>query len=364
MMGFDFGALGRTLRAMTGFIAAGILVFGMSWLLSLFLDSVVVTALAGLMFMIPVWLMQYLANWYFEIENPAFFHAIAVGLMTVAGAIGVALGTLHFLRTDHERTESTLERNLSRKTASVSLSLREQKTIGHLRALLWKDFQLVKLPLLFGTGALLVPYAVCAATAHFADSVWAAFRTAALVSIALGGLIFPFWSGHIVSTEYLSKASCFLGVLPVPRTKAVVSKLILTLMPAAAISALNLILLLAFNSSMDGTVIFDHNLKWEDVSQVPFIVMGYALMNGGIMGFSLSWLLSARYKRPAVAIVSGIMMTPLSVGLWAALSSYCIDAAFDVTPVQFTYAYTCTVISIGLGIILTSWRVSKEAMDE
>ena len=357
-MDFDAAALRWTFKAMSGYVALGILVFGMSWLLSLFFDSVVVTALAGLMFLIPACMAQLAANWYFEIENPAFFHWSAVVLMTATGAAGVAIGTMRFLRVGGAVTESLPRRKAIEQAFAVPASLKDQKPAGHLRVLLWKDLRLIKTPLLVGLAAMLLPYAVCAAAAHALDSVWIGFRTAAFASIALGGLVFPFWSGHMTSAEYVSKATWFLSTLPVPRVKALVSKLAFTLLPVSAISALNLILLLAVDSSVAGSVKFDHSLTWEAMTRAPFIIMGFALTNGAVMGFSLSWFLSTYYARPTVAIVLGILMTPLSVGLWAALSGYCAETARGLSPVQFSYAYTCIMATAGLGLILVGYTVS------
>lgn len=363
-MGFDATALRWTFKAMSGFAASGILVFGISWLFSLFLDSVVVTALASLMFLIPVCAAQLVANWYFEIENPAFFHWSTVSLMITTGAAGVAIGTMRFLRVGGACTESLPRRRAIEEADDVPASLKGQKQAGPLRALLWKDFRLIKTPFLVGIGAMWLPYAVCAATAYALDSVWIGFRTAAFASIVLGGLVFPFWSGHLVSTEYVSKACWFLSILPVPRVKALVSKLVLALLPVLAVSALNLVLLLAVDSRVAGSAKFDYSLTWEAIARAPFIIMGFAMTSGAFMGFSLSWFLSAYYARPAVAVVLGILMTPLSIGLWAALSGYCLETPSGLSPVQFSCVYTCIAATGGLGLILASYKVSMATKEQ
>ena len=360
VMGFTAEDMWWTFRAMLSYVASGILVFGMSWFLSLFLDSVVVTALAGLMFLIPACMAQLVANWYFEIDNPAFFHWSAALFMTATGIAGVVMGTMRFLCIGDTFSDSFSHRNAKEQVMAVPVSLKNQKQAGTLRALLWKDLQLIKTPLLVGFAAMLLPYAVCGVAAHGLESVWDGFRVATLVSILLGGLIFPFWSTHITSADYVSKACWFLSSLPVPRLQALLSKLTFTLLPVSIICAINLMWLLTLEGLIAGSVKFDHTLTWEAMTlHAPFIIMGFALTNGTIMGFSLAWYLSTHYARPAVAIAVGILMTPLSIGLWVALSSYCAETAYAfLSPVHFSYTYTFLVVLVGLGLILGSFRVS------
>ncbi len=362
-MGFEADAIGRTLKAMAGYIAAGILVFGISWLLSRSSDSVVLTALAGLASLLPVCVLQFAANWHFEVENPAFFGSTSIFLMTATGAAGVTLGTARFLRKGCASTKAEKQPKEARRTRAKVLELHSQRTAARSTVLIWKDFRLFRSILAVGSAEILAPYIVSGAVAYVLGSFWEVFRTAAVVSSVLGGIVFPFWSAHIVSTERLARTHRFLATLPVPRAKAVFARLLLVLLPVAALCALNATILLACNSRVPGSPAMNDLLTWEQLPQIPFLIMGFALTNGSCLGFAASWLLATRRIRPAIAIVSGLVMTPLSIGFWAALSGYLADAAV-ITPLQFARTYSCGAVIVAGAMALLGCRDAIHQADD
>ena len=152
-----------------------------------------------------------------------------------------------------------------KRQTDLPVFLNNREAAGPLRALLWKDLRLIRMPLLLGGAVLLMPYAVCAAAIPVLDSLSSAFRSTGLISIALGGLVFPFWSGHLASTEHVSRTARFLSSLPAPRHKVALSKLLLTLSPVTAISAANLMLLLTVDRAVPGSLGFGPNLTWKNL---------------------------------------------------------------------------------------------------
>ncbi len=87
--------------------------------------------------------------------------------------------------------------------------------------MVWKDYRLAKTSLLIGLCVLALPYIGVLFSASIQGNLLASFRIASMISIALGVLIFPFWSGQMMSAESASGASAFLGTLCAESAKAI-----------------------------------------------------------------------------------------------------------------------------------------------
>ncbi|MBN2562470.1 MAG: ABC transporter permease [Phycisphaerae bacterium] len=352
-MGYEWGVLLLSLQAMLGYVASGVLAFGAAWLLSLFMNTTMGAAFAGLMLLAPVCACQLLANSYLGIDNPMFFHWIAVVFMVVAGASGVAAGTAVYLR--HGGTPGAVRAGVlaslrGAAARSSSPALIGTKRVGPFRALLWKDYRVMKGALLIGVAAVCLPYVVALALPGGSQEMLGHLRGASLIAIALGAVIFTFWSGQVMAADAGSGAVQFVSRLPAPAPKRLHSKLAVSLVPALVLAGVNLAVLIIANNLMSGEVRFDGTLTWQGLSDAPFVSMGLALTNGTVAGFSVAWFVSARYSRPAVAIVLGVLATPVYIGLWAGLSALCAEAGDGLSPLGFAGAFGVgtSVIAVAL----------------
>ena len=356
-MGYEWDTLQLVLEGMTGYVASSVMAFGGAWFLSLFLGTAIGAAFAGLMLLIPVYTAQFCVNWYFNLDNPMFFHWGMVVFMLAAAILSIAAGAAIFLRLGVTTEEAGLRIAFPwrKDTSQPAAGLRA--LIGHRRAtpvhaLLWKDFRLIKSSSLIGLAVIALPYVIAAAGPRAPEAASSFYRTASLVSIALSALIFTFWSGHIMSAENASGSIAFLSYLPVPVVKGLASKLAVTFIPMCVLAAANLILLLAASNAIPGAVRFDRAFTWDAWGNSPFIIMGLALTNGTLMAFSLAWFLSAHYRRPALAIILGLLAVPLSMAIWAALNTYCRENAEALSPLQFTCLYSAGNVVLVLTLLM------------
>ena len=342
-MGFEWHALGMTLAALSGFIASGIFVFGVAWFLSFFLQSAVGAAFAGLLALVPVYLVQAAARWYFASESPIFLSWPAVAFMTITGAMGVACGALLYIRFGvgvNEALAALLPKRVLSLAAKADGLGTERTPAGGFHALLWKDYRIVRLSLALGLCVVVFPYGVAAVASALNGEVAAYTRGGALASIALSVMVFAFWSGVQMAHENATGANRFLASLPIPWLKAQWSKVGIALVPAALVGALNVGILLIAHNAADQDLRFDAAFSWSMWNDAPFIVMGLALANGGALAFGLSWFASAYYRRPALAIVLGILAGPVTIGLWAAGSTWCSALDHGISPVAFSCAFS------------------------
>ncbi|MFA6242271.1 MAG: hypothetical protein WC655_15155 [Candidatus Hydrogenedentales bacterium] len=343
-MGYGWDTLLLVLEAMLGYIASGVMAFGVAWYLSLFMGSPVGAAFAGLMTLMPVYAAQFLANDWFDIENPMFFHPVTVAAMFALGIAGVAGGCLRYSRfggaPNSPRLNISLPWRRDSRRADVATAwsladLGEQRT-GPFRALLWKDIQLLRTSFKVAFVVLALPYLV--ALASHGDL--GALRTASVISIALSVLIFSFWSGHIMSAETGSRTGDFLAALPATRLNVLRARLAVVLTPMLGVTALNLLVLFATNHAIPGAIRFGADLTWTAWTNAPHLVMGLGLANGAALGFAVAWFLSACYQRPAVAIVAGVMTALVGLAFWAALAMAGMVSADGLTPVPFVYLFS------------------------
>lgn len=350
-MRYGWEDFGFALKAMAGYQGLSLLAFGAAWILSFYLNTAVGSAFAGLTALAPVCMGQFLINWYFQIDNPAFFHPAVVVAMFLSGAFAVAGGCLLFVRFGAATEETRVKRSLglqryAPETSATAAFHPGRGKAGEFAALLWKDFRLIKAPLLIGMGLVALPYLIVAA-----GEDWLAHaRTASVISIALGGVVFAFWSGHIMTAESQSRTDEFLAYLPASRVKVLASRLAVAFLPMALIAAVNLGVLIAANNAMPGEVRFDPDVTWESLMKAPHIIMGLPLSNGAVLAFGLAWFTSAYYRRPAVAIVLGALAAPLGVGLWVALSSYSVDLGFQ-SPFRFACLFSSAMLTLSATLI-------------
>lgn len=353
-MGLEWHALGMVAVAMTGFIASGLFVFGISWLLSFFLNSAVGAAFAGLMALVPVYLAQAAARWYFATESPIFLSWTAVLFMTVTGVAGILGGTMLYVRFGLNANEAISALIPPRVRAMVTPPETFDTSVprgGAFEALVWKDYRIVRLSIALGLFVVLFPYGVAVAASVLNGEPAASLRGGALASLGLSVLVFAFWSGVQMAHENAIGARRFLAALPIPWLKAQWSKVGIALVPAAVVGAMNVGILLIAHNAANQDLRFDAAFSWSMWNDAPFVVMGLALANGGALAFGLSWFASAYYRRPALAIVLGILAGPVTIGLWAAGSTWCSGLDHGISPVAFSCTFTLLMAAAIAAII-------------
>ena len=90
----------------------------------------------------------------------------------------------------------------------------------------------------------------------------------------------------------------------------------------------------------------------------PFLVMGLSLANDAVIGFAVAWFLSARFARPAAAIVTGVMAAFVGLALWAALSSYCAERDHGPSPLRYALICGAGVITAASVLVIAGCRAA------
>lgn len=351
-MGVEWSTLKLVLEGMMGYAASGAMAFGVSWVLSLKMASPVGAALAGLISLMPVYALQFAANEHYEIQNPMFFHPIALALMTCACLATVGSGGIAYIRIGGISQSRTRRR--WRRAPSVAWEFGELQTpkAAPFHALLWKDAALLKTSFRVGLAIVAAPYLAVLTSPDKAT----ALRGASIVAAALLALVASFWSGHLMSAESASRTGEFLAHLPARRSTRMVARLTVLLTPVSAMSLLNLGILLTANSAIPGSLRLGADFTWTHWQNAPYLIMGMCLANAGLVGCSLSWLVSAKYRRPAMAIVVGVMTAFSGLAVFGALSSLCVASPGVLTPIGFIACYTAGSLAVssllfGLGSV-------------
>ncbi|MBX7258363.1 MAG: ABC-2 transporter permease [Candidatus Hydrogenedentes bacterium] len=345
-MGVEWSTLKLVLEGMVGYAASGAMAFGVSWALSLKMASPVGAALAGLVSLMPVYLLQIAANEHFGIENPMFFHPIALVLMTCACFAGVGSGGIAYIRTGGVPQTETRRRWQRARTVAWELGELQTPKAASFHALLWKDAALLSTSFRVGVAVVAAPYLVVLTSPDKAT----VFRGASLVAAALLALVASFWSGHLMSAESTSRTGESLAYLPARRSTRIFARLSVLLTPVSTMSLLNLGILLTANSAIPGSIRLGANFTWTNWQNAPYLIIGMCLANAGLVGCSLSWLVSAKYRRPAMAIVVGVMTAFSGMAVFGALSSLCVASPDILTPTGFVACYTAG--SLGISSLL------------
>jgi ABC-type transport system involved in multi-copper enzyme maturation permease subunit len=191
-------------------------------------------------------------------------------------------------------------------------------------ALLWKDYRLNRGVLLLGAALLLGPYAVVFPVALYGHwpswppaAEWSALlRAASFFSVALSQLTLAVLAGNSIASERADRSAEFLACLPPSRLEILASKLLLALLAAGAVWAVNLsvatLVVPALGAPPDN--------PWDQVAPRPMLAAGTVLV------FGASWLGSAVLNSPASATILGIVVAavggPLLVqAAWALFAS-------------------------------------------
>ena len=178
--------------------------------------------------------------------------------------------------------------------------------------LIWKEYRLNRLILIVGAVLLLLPYAhsprCCSGGSGDVGAeprphgAWRCLL-AAILAWLLSELTVALLGGNVIAGERADRSAEFLGYLPISRTKALASKLTLSLLTIAVIWVPNLaVLLWAFVGLREVTQVRVN----FDVAQMVF----FAAVTGAVL-FSVSWLLSSILESPTFSVSSGVITPAL-----------------------------------------------------
>jgi ABC-type transport system involved in multi-copper enzyme maturation permease subunit len=182
-------------------------------------------------------------------------------------------------------------------------------------ALLWKDYRLNRGVLLLGIALLLGPYAAVFPLALYGHwpslppvGEWSALLLAAsFFSLGLSQLTLALLGGNSIAAERADRSAEFLAYLPPSRLQILASKLLLALLAAGAIWAVNLsvteLLVPALGEALDSS--------WDKVAPRSMLTAGTVLV------FGASWLGSAVLNSPASATSLGIAVAAVGGPLLA-----------------------------------------------
>jgi ABC-type Na+ efflux pump permease subunit len=190
--------------------------------------------------------------------------------------------------------------------------------------LLWKDYRLNRGVLLLGVTLLLGPYAAVGAGALYGPwpswpsvADWSArLLDASFFSLALSPLTLAVLAGNSIASERADRSAEFLACLPPSRLEILASKLLLTLLAAGAIWAVNLSVASLLVPTLGGPP----DNPWDKLAPRSMLAAGTVLV------FGASWLGSAVLNSPASATILGLAVGlvggPLLVqAAWALLGS-------------------------------------------
>jgi ABC-type transport system involved in multi-copper enzyme maturation permease subunit len=357
-MGIDTDTQFRVLQAMLPFATAGLMAFGSAWLASYFVPSAVGAAFVGIIAVLPAYPLHLCYAHFAGLERTAGDTGGMALVMFVLGTTAAA--TAAWLFTSQHVQQRCLKKAPDGATAREFAANMEAFT--PFRAVVWKDYRLMKIPVGLGLVLLVLPSGIGCASFLF-SAEWPSYLAgASVISMAIGALVMPFWAAQIMSGEHTAQTFQFLAYLPIPLRDIAKSRLCIALGPALLATGFSVGTLLVAQHAMQGKPAFDAAFTWDDWIGNGFIVMGLGLANASLIAFAVSWLLAAHYLRPTLAIVAGIIMVPLSITAWGATSTMFMESGSH-TPLLFVLLFTaCAAIFQSLTLAGGVALLSKKRM--
>lgn len=282
---------------------------------------------------------------------------------TLVGIVGVALGSRLYLAGDAEssglpthRATSAGEQFPHRFSALASTSP-WNRTTGF-RALLWKDWHMIKTVLLSGGFVLVTPYLYASFILLTSGAGLHAFARASTQSLWLSCIVFPLWGGYLVSTERATGTDHFLGSMPVASLRIGASRLLTTFLPAvivfiATIGASIALHQQAFKPSPVETspVGFLH-MTWSVlIFQPDSLLFGLPAYGAPLVCYGVSWLGSNALDKPFLGVVFGAATAGMVLVLWLAAIPITQEL---LAPIQLAFLFltagsVAAVAFVGLG---------------
>jgi hypothetical protein len=228
-----------------------------------------------------------------------------------------------------------------------------------LRALLWKDLRINRLPLLIGAFVMIAPYIVVGvAVTHMplweeatAASAWAVLLTTGChFSVMCSQPTLAMLSGHTIAVERGDRSAEFLGYLPPSRGLVLVSKALVLAGAFLSVWGLNLLLqAIAFWLSPDSDTAGELTSHLATLPRIAGI---------GLLAAGAGWCASANVENsgPAVALGLAAPMVLFSV-LQATHSAFNTPDELSFGAVYFTLCPILAVVFFTLGTFCYLRRV-------
>lgn len=228
-----------------------------------------------------------------------------------------------------------------------------------LKALIWKDLRINRLPLLIGAFVLVAPYIVVGvAVTHMplwqeatAASAWAVLlATGCHFSVMCSQPTLAILSGHIIAVERGDRSAEFLGYLPPSRGLVLFSKAVVLAGTFLMIWGLNLLLhATAFWLSPESDAA--HDLTSHMASLPRFAGIGLLAAGAG-------WCASANVDNSGPAVALGLAAPAVLFGmLLAANSAFNTPDDLSFATVYFTLCPILAVVCFTIGTLLYLRRV-------
>lgn len=213
-----------------------------------------------------------------------------------------------------------------------------------MKSLLWKDYRVNLLVLVFGAVMLALPFLTGLVRALYAQyhegqanwwqgDVWVIIS---LNSLGLSLLTIALLGGNAIAGERIDRSAEFLAYLPPSRGRVLVSKIILAGSAVAVIWGVNLLVLYGVAPHLRGGNDMAQSLSTGELKYtLPGLASTAALL------FGAAWLGSARLDSPAIAAGLGIFAPVLVAGVLGAINYYFQPPGFRF---GLWYVTACTAL--------------------
>jgi hypothetical protein len=217
-----------------------------------------------------------------------------------------------------------------------------------LRALLWKDFRLNRLPLLIGIALLVVPYFLVSAAVMNMPlweeatkaSAWAVLLTTGChFSVMCSQASLAMLTGHVIAAERGDRSAEFLAYLPPTRGQILVSKGILVAGTSAIVWGTNLGL-----QSIANLLAGDTDPNTLTANMAALSELGAI----GIVACGAGWCASAMLDNsgPAVGLA---LVAPMALFGFLELGRYLVSWPNELS---FSHTYFAACWPTGIGLFL------------
>jgi ABC-type transport system involved in multi-copper enzyme maturation permease subunit len=219
--------------------------------------------------------------------------------------------------------------------------------------LLWKEYRENRPICIAGAAVLLLPYAIVSIVMGLASlgmirgpvRLGEALVGASLYSLWASQLTLVLLGGNLIAGERVDRSAEFLAYLPLSRGRAVVGKLLLTLLAAVAIWSLN------------GTILMVYNAGPDRVDDLPAILGLAAVL--GFTFFGVSWLVSALQSSPTFAVFAGLVFPLLIVMSLHAVNEFLLDQRLTHNTVLQWFVAGCLVPAVASFVAGTCYHLRR-----
>lgn len=228
-----------------------------------------------------------------------------------------------------------------------------------LRALIWKDLRINRLPLLIGAFVLIAPYIVVGVAVTnmplwqeaTAASAWAVLlATGCHFSVLCSQPTLAMLSGHTIAVERGDRSAEFLGYLPPSRGLVLVSKALVLAGAFLTVWGLNLLLhATAFWLSPDSDAVRELTSHMASLPRIAAI---------GLLAAGVGWCASANVENSGPAVALGLAAPVVLFGvLQATHSAFNTPNELDFGVVYFTLCPILAVVFFMFGTFCYLRRV-------